>query len=209
MSSKQFTNFKQQVIKVATDVEDFPLVYEKENGEIDGLSIKMMKALSSWLNFTFSTTVSAPDNSWGDLSNGTWTGLLGELEKGNANLTINFFIPSPERVEYFDSSMPYMSEGFGFALRMPDPIPQWKSLLKPFSLQVRLTYLVIVEVYRFLVAFALDRCSGGQAFLIAGGLNFFVAGGLFFFVAGGIYLSHCRWGGSCCLWTKHFLLQVG
>lgn len=141
MRIRECANLQDKSISIATDLDDFPLFYLDATGTVRGLTLNIVDTLSVWLNFTY-TTSSAPDKLWGELENNSWTGLLGEVAKGNNNMTINFFIQSPERSKYFEASIPYMFEGFGFAAKMPDPLPPWKRLLQPFSLNVRMCVLV-------------------------------------------------------------------
>ena len=82
----------------------------------------------------------------GELDNGTWDGLLGEVIDGDKNFTINYFTITQERLDYFDSSVSYFREGFGFALKNPAPYPPWTSLIYPFSWQVYMT------IYRYICA---------------------------------------------------------
>lgn len=48
---------------------------------------------------------------WGEIENGTWVGLLGEVYKGNKDLAINYFTITYERSRYFDFSVSYHTEG--------------------------------------------------------------------------------------------------
>ncbi|XP_047471302.1 glutamate receptor ionotropic, delta-2-like [Penaeus chinensis] len=128
---ERFQTFDGEVLHVASDYDDYPLIYETD--DVDGMNIRILKALGAWLNFTFTTTSVASDDLWGSLENGTWTGLLGDVYRGEKNITINYFTVVYERARDFDYTATYFTEGFGFALRVPPPLPAWRNLFLPFT----------------------------------------------------------------------------
>lgn len=136
----RFINFQGETIHISSDVDDFPLVIENDDGSAGGMNIEIVKALGEWLNFNYTTTIEAEDLLWGELENGTWSGLFGQVQHGGKNFTLNYLTITLERLQYFDSSVPYMWEGFGFAIKTPPPLPASRNLVTPFSWQV--CYLV-------------------------------------------------------------------
>ncbi|KAA0194874.1 Ionotropic receptor 120 [Hyalella azteca] len=129
--------FQGKTLHLATDVDDFPLVYELEDGTVTGLNIKIIAELALRFNFSFTTTKKSPDFLWGNCDNDSWSGLLGLVQSGQKELTINYFSMALDLKPHvhFDASIPYFWEGFGFALKMPPPQPPWKNLLSPFQIQ--------------------------------------------------------------------------
>ncbi|CAL4082898.1 unnamed protein product, partial [Meganyctiphanes norvegica] len=82
---------------------------------------------------------------WGELDNGSWIGMLGDVFRGKKDLAINYFTVTHERAQYFDHSVSYTQDGFGFAIAIPPPLPRWQSVINPFSYHVWLgTGLVVV-----------------------------------------------------------------
>ncbi|XP_018019483.1 ionotropic receptor 21a-like [Hyalella azteca] len=140
--------FQGKTLHLATDVDDFPLVYELEDGTVTGLNIKIIAELALRFNFSFTTTKKSPDFLWGNCDNDSWSGLLGLVQSGQKELTINYFSMALDLKPHvhFDASIPYFWEGFGFALKMPPPQPPWKNLLSPFQIQVWMSVLLIVLV---------------------------------------------------------------
>ncbi|KAF2368737.1 Solute-binding protein family 3/N-terminal domain of MltF [Trinorchestia longiramus] len=133
----QFQDFRGVTLHIASDSDDSPLVFEAEKNEsLTGLNIEIVKALSKWLNFQFTTTYASSDFQWADFDNGTFNGLLGDVQHGDKNFTINYLTITRERAYYFDASVPYYWEGFGFALRDAPPLPEWRKLFRPFLLTV-------------------------------------------------------------------------
>ena len=132
---ERFESLNGEVLHLATDHDDFPLIYQYNDG-IYGTNINIMQALGSWLNFSFTTTFDADDENWGEKINGTWNGLLAMVTYGDKNLTINYFTLIDERKQDFDFSVPYLYEGFGFFMKTPPPLPAWQSLVYPLSITV-------------------------------------------------------------------------
>lgn len=127
-----------KTLHLATDIDDYPLVFQNTDGKVDGLSVRIIATLSDWLNFTYTTTEMAPDFLFGEYENGSWSGLLELVHSGQKDLTINYFVLALDLIamEYFDPSIPYHWEGIGFALKMPDPSPAWMNFLKTFHVNV-------------------------------------------------------------------------
>lgn len=128
---ERFETFGGETLHVASDYDDYPLIYKTD--DVDGMNIRILKALGAWLNFTYTTTTVASDDLWGSMENGSWTGLLGDVFRGEKNITINYFTVVYERARDFDYTATYFTEGFGFALRVPPPLPAWRNLLLPFT----------------------------------------------------------------------------
>ncbi|XP_071531064.1 probable glutamate receptor [Panulirus ornatus] len=129
----RFRSLAGRTLHVASDDDDAPLVFLDDDDEFEGTSKRILDLLSVWLNFTYTLTHGAPDSKWGEMENGTWVGLLGEVYRGNKDLTINYFTITHERSQYFDYSVSFHTEGFGFALPMPPEVPRWRNLIYPFT----------------------------------------------------------------------------
>ncbi|MCL4130514.1 UNVERIFIED_CONTAM: hypothetical protein GTU68_022538 [Idotea baltica] len=83
--------------------------------------------------------------------------MLGEIFRRERNLTFNYFTVTRERAQNFDFSVSFYTEGFGFALKIPPPLPRWMSLIFPFAIPV----WIAIGVTLLIVAFALfffQRC---------------------------------------------------
>ncbi|XP_076031104.1 ionotropic receptor 21a-like [Oratosquilla oratoria] len=128
----RFGDFRKAVIALASWCDDFPFIYLAGEG-CKGSSLQALDYIGEVLNFSYIVQVEPQDLNWGDFENGNWTGMMGDLMFHNKQLAINYFYITPERGRDFDFTFPYEAEGFGFMLRLPPPLPQWKSLLYPFS----------------------------------------------------------------------------
>ena len=149
---ERFSSFHGETIYIASDFDDYPLLYRVEDSESNerfGMNIKIMDVLGSWLNFYFNTTNTADDFNWGQKINGTWNGMLGMVHRKIRNMTINYFPLIHERYEDFDHSISYFTEGFGFFMKSPPPLPAWQSLIYPYNLVVWIwigTFFLILTV---------------------------------------------------------------
>ncbi|XP_045124024.1 ionotropic receptor 21a-like, partial [Portunus trituberculatus] len=130
---RRFESLGGAVVGVASDMDDAPLVFRDEEDKFDGTSKRLLDVIAKRMNFTYTLTDRAPDNKWGEMENGTWVGLLGEVYRGNKHLAINYFTITEERAQYFDYSVSYLTEGFGFALPIPPELPKWTKLVYPFA----------------------------------------------------------------------------
>ncbi|XP_045604159.1 glutamate receptor ionotropic, delta-2 [Procambarus clarkii] len=132
----RFQSLGGKTVRVSSDDDDAPLLFLDKNNEFQGTCKTILDVLSDWLNFTYTLTNGAPDYKWGSEERGAWVGLLGEVYKGKKDLAINYFTITYERWHYFDTSVSYLTQGFGFAIAKPAPSPAWHSLVYPFSWRV-------------------------------------------------------------------------
>ncbi|KAK7068289.1 hypothetical protein SK128_006518 [Halocaridina rubra] len=157
----RFPSFEGYEFWLGTWYDDYPYLYqskEAEEGVGDGVEVNMLDAMGTVLDFTYNLTTKPPDLKWGDLVNGTWTGMLGMVYSKDKNFTVNYFSYTPERFEDFDTSVTYWSEGFGLALLTPPPLPKWRSLYYPFT---KLVWVVLIATF-FLTAIILHIQSSFQ-----------------------------------------------
>ncbi|KAF2363625.1 Ionotropic glutamate receptor [Trinorchestia longiramus] len=147
----RFSDFNGTVVEIASDVDDNPLIIKTKTGTLTGMNIEIVKALSKWLNFRYTTTIAASDDHWGEYENGTYNGLLGDVLRGEKNFTMNYLTLTLDRVKYFDVSVPYFWEGFGFVLKNPPPLPAWQNLLFPFTWQVWMSVAMALVLFPLVI----------------------------------------------------------
>lgn len=95
-----------------------------------------MRSLSRALNFTVSFVQPSDGEMWGwEQGNGTWTGLMGDLQHRRADIGVaDLYIMEP----YFaiiDMSVAYDIEYLCFVNPVPGPLPQWMALGLPFLVE--------------------------------------------------------------------------
>ncbi|XP_054715427.1 glutamate receptor ionotropic, kainate 5-like [Uloborus diversus] len=93
------------------------------------------------------------DNEWGRINkNGSWTGLIGMLQRNEADFAISSVSVTEERSFAVDFSVPYVIEKYLFVTRAPGTLPRYISILSPFSktlwIIILLTVLAIYIVVR-------------------------------------------------------------
>lgn len=66
------------------------------------------------------------------LDNGSWTGTVGTVQRGEATFSMMLSI-TVERTEAVTFTRAYYVEPMTFVMRKPGPLPQWQAPIKPFS----------------------------------------------------------------------------
>ncbi|GBO10245.1 hypothetical protein AVEN_84487-1 [Araneus ventricosus] len=81
--------------------------------------------------------VIAEDGEWGRLlSNGTWTGMIGKIQKNEADIAINEIIINQERSRVVDFSTTYSTDEMAFAIKKPEAVPTAMALIHPFDTNI-------------------------------------------------------------------------
>ena len=172
----RFSNFENLNLIVSSWCDDFPFIYYKDNDTCQGINLDLLDIISKNLNFTYTYQMEVEDFQWGSKENGTWNGMLGELAYKGKHLVINYFLITIDRLTDFDSSQVYYSEGFGFAIRIPPPIPRWLGILYPFTTFVWISVIVVsVLVSGFLsgiLLFVKDRQDADYIFMMVSWIFF-------------------------------------
>ncbi|KAK4297655.1 hypothetical protein Pmani_029943 [Petrolisthes manimaculis] len=132
-----------------------------------GRDVEMVKAVAPVLNFTANFIEPPNGEKWGTLrDDGTWSGVVGSLARGEADLAIaNLFVSSMlGRDLYQGYSTLYDSEEVKFLIRTEPPLPRWQSLWLPFNrdtwLAMLLGLLILAPVTYLIVRAANDGTGG-------------------------------------------------
>ncbi|KAK3875555.1 hypothetical protein Pcinc_019604 [Petrolisthes cinctipes] len=165
----QFHDFGGTPLRVTVSLFDIPMVFQRDDGEVDGFSARVLVTMASWLNFTYSyNTVTAA--TWGErLENGSYDGMLGEVQRRESNMVINFFTITHQRTKDFDYSVSFFTEGFGVILRDPPPLPHWQSILYPYTGMVWLGVVgvvILATLAYYIVNIGRFRLSLTESFLL-------------------------------------------
>ncbi|KAK3890908.1 hypothetical protein Pcinc_005207 [Petrolisthes cinctipes] len=107
----QFQDFSGKLLRVTMSLHDAcTLLFERDNGQVDGICTRIMASMSEWLNYTYSLT--SATSVWRKrLENSSWDGIQGKVQRGENQLVINYFTITYERVQDFDYSISYFTEG--------------------------------------------------------------------------------------------------
>merc|ERR1719192_3111697 len=123
----------------------------------------LLRHLSTTSNFTYSLYVSV-DGDYGELERNNitgkqeWTGLIGELVTGRADLIVAPLTINPERAQVMEFSKPFKYQGITILQKRQPRASQLVSFLQPFKSTLWVLVLVSVKVVA-LCLYLLDRFS--------------------------------------------------
>ncbi|GBM27183.1 Glutamate receptor ionotropic, delta-1 [Araneus ventricosus] len=92
------------------------------------------------------------DREWGRLSSdGNWTGMIGMIQKGEADFAMHFFTISEERTHVVDFSPVYMTGDPTFAIKKPGRISTSLAFIHPF--QYSIWTMILISIVLMPLAF--------------------------------------------------------
>ncbi|XP_063869806.1 uncharacterized protein LOC135105532 [Scylla paramamosain] len=128
----RFSTFHGHHFLLSSWVDDFPYIIKGETlNDTYGMGVNMLNDISSIYNFTYQLSEESQDGMWGDLSNGSWRGMIGEVKREERDFCINVMSITQDQFRVVDFSVPYSVDGFSFLLRNPLPPPRWWSIVFP------------------------------------------------------------------------------
>ncbi|XP_059160214.1 probable glutamate receptor [Physella acuta] len=130
VSTKQWLHF------VTKSVEDGRATY-------DGFCMDVLQYLQRALNFT-SQMVEPADDEWGRLlDNGSFTGLMGQLQRKEVDLVAAPLTIHEMRERVMDFTFPYFVDYTSVMMKLPDPADRkWLTIIQPFRWEVHLAILM-------------------------------------------------------------------
>uniref|UniRef100_A0A3B5BI53 Glutamate receptor n=1 Tax=Stegastes partitus TaxID=144197 RepID=A0A3B5BI53_9TELE len=135
---------------IVTTILENPYVMRKDNyqdfqgnDQYEGFCVDMLRELADILKFSFRIKL-VDDGLYGaPESNGSWTGMVGELINRKADLAVAGFTITSEREKVIDFSKPFMTLGISILYRVQlGRKPGYFSFLDPFSPAVWLFMLL-------------------------------------------------------------------
>ncbi|XP_067384109.1 probable glutamate receptor [Channa argus] len=116
-----------------TTIKEEPYVMSK-GSDLEGYCIDLVSELSKKLGFKYKLHL-VKDNRYGAMdSSGTWSGMIGEIVRGEADLAVAPLTITAVREQFVDMTTPFMQTGIGFILRKDLTSEDSAfSLLSPFS----------------------------------------------------------------------------
>uniref|UniRef100_A0A8C2YVL1 Glutamate receptor n=1 Tax=Cyclopterus lumpus TaxID=8103 RepID=A0A8C2YVL1_CYCLU len=111
--------------------------------ELEGYCIDLISELSKELGFKYKLSL-VKDNRYGAMdASGTWSGMIGEVIRGEADLAVAPLTLTAVREAHVDMSTPFMQTGISFLLRRDSASEESSfSLLSPFSTDMWVGILV-------------------------------------------------------------------
>ncbi|KAK4287573.1 hypothetical protein Pmani_039357 [Petrolisthes manimaculis] len=131
---------------------------EQEGGRRGGLRIggfmgEMFNLLSITLNFTY-TCKSSPDGEFGDFKSGRWSGLVGEVVEGRADIIVTILDSTPARSKVLDFCYPSGSNEYIIVIKKPgtDPWFSFTSQLRPKAWMMVVCFVVVATLAHLLLS---------------------------------------------------------
>ncbi|XP_046351217.1 glutamate receptor ionotropic, kainate 2-like isoform X1 [Haliotis rufescens] len=116
-----------------------------------GICLDLLQELASTFNFTYEV-LEPPDGEYGRILNGSWTGVVGMLERREVDMAVAALTVTQEREKVMDFVYPYYYDAGGALYKLPDEMStKWLTLIKPFKWEVFLCLgIVFVSMTFFL-----------------------------------------------------------
>lgn len=97
--------------------------------------------------------------------NGTWTGLIGMIQKGKADLAFAKLSFNEARASVVDFSYPYQYSPISFITDKPTQVPNSYAMVYPFSLSVWIGLAITIVIMQFLLYFFERKTYSFQSIL--------------------------------------------
>ncbi|XP_035223525.1 glutamate receptor ionotropic, delta-1-like [Stegodyphus dumicola] len=133
-------------------------VDENENGELmlSGIEGKFLDLVLKSIGLPYKI-VMPPDKEWGSrLPNGSWSGIIGRVQRGEADIGISAAI-TEQRLAVVDFSTPYSIESITFASYMPGELSSLYAYIYPFTQGVWACFFCLLFILPLLLMLILDR----------------------------------------------------
>uniref|UniRef100_A0A8W8MHM2 Uncharacterized protein n=1 Tax=Magallana gigas TaxID=29159 RepID=A0A8W8MHM2_MAGGI len=130
--------FTERFIKNGTTVKYF------------GYCMDLLRELAKALNFTY-TVIEVPDGEFGALlQNGSWSGMVGQLERREVDLMVATTSVRPDREMVMDFTIPFYYDTSTLLMKKPDPNEKKLFILaKPLRWEVMVCTAVVLVVSAF------------------------------------------------------------
>ncbi|XP_065353974.1 uncharacterized protein LOC135948559 isoform X2 [Cloeon dipterum] len=101
---------------------------------LGGIEVALVRSVGAAMNFLPRFYVSADNQGWGaGHENGTFSGMLGELTAGRAQIAMGCLMPLPVRFRFLDMAVSHGHRSLAWAVPPPRPQPRWAVLVEAFA----------------------------------------------------------------------------
>ncbi|KAF8787221.1 Glutamate receptor ionotropic like protein [Argiope bruennichi] len=145
-------NFFPSYLKIAalTSSKFFKLAKTVNSTRVYGPDGKFLNCLAEKLKFQFDI-LQPTDGEWGSFENGTWTGIIGMIKRGEAHMGITYMGLTEARFRAVDFSFPYASLERTFVVKQPGQMPHIAAYIYPFNEDVWILYCLLIITSTFLL----------------------------------------------------------
>ncbi|XP_015190560.1 PREDICTED: glutamate receptor ionotropic, delta-1-like [Polistes dominula] len=134
-------------------VKDSPYVEVEKNGKLNGLFGDIITEISQAANFTFNIVEFVKEYGRWDDDNQIWTGAVGEIVAGRADIAIGEFSLTTSRLNVVDYVLPVLVSHMNFYIKDPlyDNV-KWTGYFKVFDSKIWIFIIVIISTAPSLVS---------------------------------------------------------
>ncbi|XP_043669929.1 probable glutamate receptor [Vespula pensylvanica] len=144
----------QGLIMRAVVVKDSSFINVKEDGQLDGTFGKILTELSVALNFSFDIVSKVAENGRLNTKDNTWSGAIGELYAGRADISITDFSMTSARLNAIDFTLPLVISKKCLYIKEPQLFAiKWSSYLLAFSNSIWIAISCVLIVVPILLIF--------------------------------------------------------
>lgn len=155
----RFPTFHGQTLKVVGWPYDWPFLHKQDPKQVSGMCLKLLKLLSASLNFKFHSIWVEDTGLGGSKTNGSWSGVSGEVYRRAANVSFNIFFLNEQFFADFDLSKSFWEDGYSAFLIKRIPTFAWTGPLRPFQTAVWLAVVASAVSAVLFVTLQVSRCS--------------------------------------------------
>ncbi|XP_042896246.1 glutamate receptor ionotropic, kainate 2 isoform X2 [Parasteatoda tepidariorum] len=165
VTTPEGTSLEHSHFRVTTILTDPYAMYAESskqmvgNARFEGYGIDLLNALAETLHFTYDINVVRDEQYGRKNETGHWSGMIGELIRGEADMAVADLTITTTRLEAVDFTHPFMQTGIGILFKKPtQKVHSMFSFLQPFSGEVWL-FVMVVYIIVSLVCCLIGRLS--------------------------------------------------
>nr|QEE82777.1 ionotropic receptor 3 [Conogethes pinicolalis] len=145
------SNLNNEVLNVVylDHVPSVVVTKTNETNKVGGVEIEILNTLAKQMNFQpkLYQPINVDLYKWGQVqANGSFSGLLGEMVNGQADVALGNLQYNPYHLELTDLSIPYTSQCFTFLTPEALTDNSWKTLILPFKLYMWIAVLLVLLI---------------------------------------------------------------
>ncbi|GFR18824.1 uncharacterized protein TNCT_603431 [Trichonephila clavata] len=147
-----------RIIRVAILRSNYNQPIKNEDGSysFSGSSAKRLELFLKALNLPFEI-VDTEDREYGRLlDNGTWTGLIGKIQHGLADLSINSVTVTEQKASVVDFGPISDTDDITFAIEKPGTYPKSLAFIRPYDYTVWIPTLIVLLLMPWALKFLLN-----------------------------------------------------
>lgn len=171
---EKFRNLQRCPLTIATYEDELSVIkVEKSDGsfELSGFDMKLLDELSRLLNFQKVFKIIEERLPFGIiLPNGTWTGALGDIINGRAQMAIGRITVASFRMNVADA-VTYYSFPEVFVISPPKKLTSVEKLIQPFQKLVWVGLLAVLIIAFFIIFFLSSRSEELQSTVYGSGVT--------------------------------------